>query len=231
MAYKPFKRCIFFLVDGARADVMSSMLDAGELPALRKHIQEPGSYRSAVTVFPSTTGPAHAPFITGCTPGTCDIPGIRWFDRRQPNGFTHYHQSRSYVGPGSLYMDVDLRPDIRTIFEYFDRPASVFSFLNRGLRLRENQTIMTKSWYWFYAHYTGRWQTIDDAAWGYIHRALDRHADFIFAVFPAVDEHSHHTHPFSDITLESYRAIDRAFSKLVDRLNRENALEDTLFVF
>ena len=225
-----FSRCIFLLVDGARADVIQDMLAADELPNLQRFIVDPGTSQTATTVFPSTTGPAHAPFITGCTPGTCNIPGIRWFDRLQPNGFTHFHQSRSYVGPGSLYMDVDLAPQIRTIFEYFQNPVGVFSFLNRGLGLSQNRTLLAKSWYWFYAHYSGHWQAVDNAAWPRISRAVNRNADFIFAVFPAVDEYSHHTHPFSDTTYESYRAIDRSFGKLVEQLHRQGKLDDTLFV-
>ena len=230
MALTPFKRCIFFLVDGARADVMHDLLHAGELPSLKKYILDRGTFQTAVTVFPSTTGPAHAPFITGCTPGTCDIPGIRWFDRTQPNRINHFKQSRSYVGPGALYVDVDLDMDIRTIFEYFDRPAGIFSFINRGLNLSQNYTLMTKSWYWFYAHFSGRWQSVDNAAWQYINRAVDNRSDFIFVVFPAVDEYSHHTHPFSDTTFASYRAFDHAFGKLAERLQRKGQLEDTLFV-
>ncbi|MBI4551078.1 MAG: alkaline phosphatase family protein, partial [Candidatus Latescibacteria bacterium] len=108
MERTPFQRGIFLLIDGARADVMERLLQAGELPHLQRFIVEPGAYRTATSVFPSTTGPAHAPFLTGCTPGTCNIPGIRWFDRMQPNGLSHFRQCRSYVGPGSLYMDADL---------------------------------------------------------------------------------------------------------------------------
>ena len=38
MRKTPFKRCIFFLVDGARADVMEKMIDAGELPAIQRFV-------------------------------------------------------------------------------------------------------------------------------------------------------------------------------------------------
>ena len=230
MGQKRFSRCIFLLVDGARADVVQELLEADELPNLKKYLVDPGTYQTAATVFPSTTGPAHAPFITGCTPGTCDIPGIRWFDRYQPGDRTHYYQSRSYVGPGSLYMDADLTPGIRTIFEYFDKPTGVFSFLNRGLGLSQNRTMLHKSWYWFYAHYTGHWQAIDDAAWRHIDKAVDSGSDFIFAVLPAVDEYSHHSHPFSEVTQEAYRKVDQGFGNLVERLQTRNMLDDTLFV-
>lgn len=230
MERKPFKLGIFLLIDGARADVMESLLQAGELPNMKRFIVDPGASRNAISVFPSTTGPAHAPFITGCTPGTCNIPGIRWFDRMQPNGLSHFRQCRSYVGPGSLYMDTDLRQHIRTIFEFFSRPTGVFSFLNRGLGLFENRTLLAKSWFWFYAHYTGHWQAVDEAAWRFIYRAVEGDTDFIFAVFPAVDELSHYTHPFSDETFEAYRAIDQSFGRLVERLHRQRRLDETLFI-
>ena len=230
MATSPFKRCVFFLVDGARADVMQDLIEAGELPSLQRYILDRGDYRKAVTSFPSTTGPAHVAFLTGCTPGSCNLPGIRWFDRYQPHRFTHFHQSRSYVGPGGLCMDSDLKADIRTIFDYFEHPAGVFSFLNRGLGILENQTLLSKTWYWVFAHYSGYWQSVDDAAWRYVDRAIDREADFLSVVFPAVDEYSHYTDPFSDETLNAYRAFDKGLGRLAERLQRQNKLDDTLFV-
>lgn len=230
MASTPYKRCVFFLVDGARADVMEDFLNAGELPSLRRFILDRGDYRKAVTSFPSTTGPAHVPFLTGCTPGSSNLPGIRWFDRSMPHGFTHFNQSRSYVGPGGLYMDEDLREDVRTIFEYFEKPAGVFSFLNRGLGVFENRTLLVKSWYWLYGHYSGHWQVVDEAAWRYVDQAIDREVDFLSVVFPAVDEYSHYTGPFSDETLEAYRAFDRGLGRLAERIGPEGRLDDTLFV-
>lgn len=230
MAKTPYKRCVFLLVDGARADVMEEFIQSGELPSLRRFVLDRGDYRKAVTSFPSTTGPAHVPFLTGCTPGSSNLPGIRWFDRTQPHGFTHFNQSRSYVGPGGLFMDSDLREDVRTIFEYFEHPAGVFSFLNRGLGVFENKTLLAKSWYWLYAHYSGCWQAVDDAAWRYVDRALDREADFLSVVFPAVDEYSHYTDPFSDETLEAYRAFDEGLGRLAERLDRQDRLDDTLIV-
>ena len=230
MSKKVYERCIFFLVDGAREDVMREMTGAGELPSLRRYVLDRGDYRRAVTSFPSTTGPAHVPFLTGCTPGSCNLPGIRWFDRYQPHGLTHFRQSRSYVGPGGLYIDQDLEDEVRTIFEYFERPAGVFSFVNKGLDVFENRTLLTRGWYWLYAHYTGRWQAVDDAAWRYIDRAVDQDVDFLSVVLPAVDEYSHYTDPFSDATLDAYRRFDRGLGRLAERLQRQNRLDDTLFV-
>ena len=75
------KTSIVLLVDGARADVMTDLLQKGELPSLQRYLVEPGSCRQAVTTFPSTTGPAYLPFLTGASPGQCNFPGIRWFDK------------------------------------------------------------------------------------------------------------------------------------------------------
>ncbi len=230
MRKTPFKRCIFFLIDGARADVMEKMIDAGELPAIQRFVLDKGDYRKAVTSFPSTTGPAHVPFLTGCTPGSCNLPGIRWFDRSQPQRFTHFKQSRSYVGPGGFYVDSDLKDNIRTIFDYFEHPAGVFSFLNKGLGIFENQTIIAKNWYWLYGHFSGRWQVVDEAAWGYVDRAIAKGVDFVSVVFPAVDEYSHYTDPFSDETLNAYQSFDKGLGRLAEKLQAQGTLDDTLFV-
>jgi predicted AlkP superfamily phosphohydrolase/phosphomutase len=45
-----------------------------------------GGTTRAITVFPSTTSVAYLPFLTGCTPGRCNIPSIRWLDRRSYGG-------------------------------------------------------------------------------------------------------------------------------------------------
>ena len=80
---KQFKHCIIFLIDGARPDVMEKMMKRGNLPNIQRYLWEPGSYTKAVTAFPSTTGPAYIPILTGCYPGTADVPGIRWFDKEE----------------------------------------------------------------------------------------------------------------------------------------------------
>ena len=80
------ERTIVLLADGARADVIDELATQGKLPNISAHIIEPGAKLDAVTVFPSTTGPAYFPFLTGCTPGACNVPGIRWFDKTKFKG-------------------------------------------------------------------------------------------------------------------------------------------------
>lgn len=230
MKKPPFRRGVFLLIDGARADVFERLLQAGELPHLKRHVYDPGSYLTAVSAFPSTTGPAHLPFLTGCTPGTCNIPGIRWFDRGRSARPAPFGQCRSYVGPGSLFMDTDLRKEIRTVFEFFERPAGVFSVVNRGVSAHRRRTVMAKWGAWLYGHYTGDWQSVYEVTWRIVDQAVEREADFIFALFPAVDELAHLTDPFSNAVLKAYRAIYRSFGRLVEHLARRRLLEETLFV-
>ena len=66
-------RCLLLLVDGLRPDVAEERLEAGRLPNLEAMLRSGGRTR-AITVFPSTTSVAYLPFLTGCTPGRCNIP-------------------------------------------------------------------------------------------------------------------------------------------------------------
>src|SRR5919106_1693361 len=100
------KRFIVLLADGSRYDVFRELLDAGRLPNLAEIFLSEGTFAKAASVFPSTTGPAYMPFLTGCFPGTCNVPGIRWFDKaeyaRRKLSLTRF---RSYVGFESFLMN------------------------------------------------------------------------------------------------------------------------------
>jgi type I phosphodiesterase/nucleotide pyrophosphatase len=221
------------LADGARADVLRDLAERGELPAIAEHMIAPGSFRSAVTAFPSTTGPAYLPYLTGCYPGTCNLPGIRWFDK------DHYANSRfslrqrgdrfrSYVGAESFYMNRDLAADRPTLFELIDRSVNIFSSINRGVGFRGNKSKFSRIWYWYYAHLTDRWGLVDEAAGEKVLRALDGDPEFLFAVFPAIDEYSHLSSPTHPRTIEAYRGLDRAIERIVKDLKRRGWWKETM---
>ena len=79
------RRVVLLLVDGLRPDLAESMLDAGELPHLAELTRRGGRTRGS-TAFPSTTTVAYLPFLTGASPGECNIPSIRWLDRTADAG-------------------------------------------------------------------------------------------------------------------------------------------------
>ena len=96
------------LDEGLRSDLETQLaavaraeerLAAGDLPHLAEMLAAGGRTR-AITVFPSTTSVAYLPFLTGCTPGRCNIPSIRWMDRRAYGGrwWREREAVRSYCG-------------------------------------------------------------------------------------------------------------------------------------
>ncbi len=232
MSSAPFQACILFLVDGARPDVLDDLMQRGELPNISRYIVEPGSFCRATTVFPSTTGPAYLPFLTGTYPGPSNLPGIRWFDRKAFSryGIWGWKSCRSYIGPGSYCINNDLTLPFPTIFERFERPANIFSAINRGVGFVGNSTKAIRSAYWLYAHWTDRWQPVDRAAGRLLISAIRRRSDFVFVVFPGVDEFSHLRHPFADEVLESYRELDRAVGNAAAELSAQGRAEETLLV-
>src|SRR5690348_5436939 len=127
-------RCFLLLVDGLRLDLAEADLAAGALPNLAALVAG-GGRACAVTAFPSTTSVSYLPFLTGCTPGRCDIPSIRWLDRQ------HYRRRwwrdraavRSYCGYQAGLLDADLAPEVRTIFELVPESLALFTPIARGL--------------------------------------------------------------------------------------------------
>lgn len=218
MSPTQYSRAIVLLADGARADIMGEMLAAGRLPNIARHLVEPGSVLQAVTSFPSTTGPAYLPFLTGCLPGTCNIPGIRWFDKAKYDSGWSFDRYRSYVGLESFCMGRDMWPHIRTIFELIPNSYSIFNPIARGARGGRNVTRISRIWHWYYAHQTDRWAAVDEAALAKLSALLVRRPRFVFAVFPGIDEYSHLTHPHHEKVIERYGWLDRAIGRLVGEL-------------
>src|SRR4029453_275830 len=226
---KAFKRCLILLVDGSRPDVFKELSDRGELPNCDRLFRDGGRFADAVSVFPSTTGPAYLPFLTGCYPGTCNVPGIRWFDKKAyGQGRPRFDRYRSYVGVESFLLNRDIQIDHPTLFQYFNRPGNLFSAVNRGATRKSNKTTHSRVWYWYYAHLTDRWSFVDEAATAKLLKALEEDTDFAYVVFPAVDEYSHFGHPRHELTLQAYRNVDVSLGKIADKLKSRGFLDETL---
>ena len=219
------------LIDGARPDVMQELLASGTLPHIEREIVRQGTFRVASSCAPSTTGPAYLPFLTGCFPGTINIPGIRWLDKAQfqakPLGLS---RMRSYNGIEGPLLNRDLSPSCKTLFEIFERPFNIFSMITRGLPKGHNLTRLSKPFAYTYAHLTDQWGFVDRIAARRLVYALDQNPDFIFAVFPNVDSFSHLFHPFHDKTIAAYRFIDRTVGKVTSALKTTGRWDDTLLI-
>lgn len=231
MSSFPYKRAIVILADGARPDVLNEEMARGNLV----HLQElcaGGTNQTILTCFPSTTGPAYLPYLTGCHPGTCNIPGIRWFDKnhyaRCGWGFKSF---RSYCGLETMMLDGDLNPDIMTAWQVFKNGKSIFNGVTRGIGRRNDLTWGTRIWHYYYAHLTDRWGFIDEQACRRLKKnILDRDFEFVFVVFPSVDEFSHRSSPFHERVRQAYCNIDRLVGRLVADLETVGIKDETLIV-
>ena len=121
------KKVIFLLLDGARFDILDQLIESNSLPNLSSFIKK-GSYNKAVSVFPSTTGPAYIPFLMGQYPGNVNMPGIRWLDKINfsKNPFSS-NAHRSYVGYENKFFNADIKKSFKTIFNYLPNSVSIFT--------------------------------------------------------------------------------------------------------
>ena len=168
------------VIDGLPLEMIQSM--RGELPFLRDRTPH---MTSAVSCFPSTTGPAYFPFLAGSSPGRANITGIRWFDRSHPTRTRFPHRGlRSYVGPDAGKMTSDTA--LRTIFHADAWPASSPVAKDIPKRREKSRDVL-----WAFAHFTERWDIADRRTNWKLGRALGKGRPIVFAVFPSVDEYGH----------------------------------------
>lgn len=225
------RQVVLILADGTRADVMQELLDAGDLPGIESLFASAkgGGIPRAVTAFPSTTGPAHLPFLTGLHPGRCNIPGIRWMD---PHEFSRRPWSpfrfRSYIGPGNYLAARDLAPSVRTLFNDIADHASIAGNVRRGVRFSRDLTRWGKVFSNISSFVREDWRGLDSLVEKKMLEAYRRGTQFIFAAFYEADSTGHKFGPRHECTLQAYRNIDGGILKLSQALNDRDGGERPL---
>jgi hypothetical protein len=224
---------IVLVADGARLDAFQGAL--GDLPALRR-LRDEGGLHAVSTVFPSVTGPAYTPFMTGRFPGPIGVPGIRWYDRsRRACGWPGH--SRSYVGIQFTRFDEDMDASAPTIFELVPNSLAALSVITRGLRLSRRLGTLTARSAARVAttHFRGkaeRWLDIDREVMEAIPRRVrEERPDYVFAALAGVDKASHaHGHE-SALVREALAIVDATAARLRSDAESGGWWEDThLFV-
>jgi len=224
-------RCFLLLVDGLRRDLAEAELAAGHLPNLATMVEE-GGRSCAITAFPSTTSVAYLPFLTGCMPGRCDIPSIRWLDRRRYQG--HWWRDRdavrSYCGYQAGLLDQDLSPSVRTVFELVPQSLGLFTPVARGLSPNRDPTKLLRRFWGMVAHYAEWHQPSDNAVARHLIGAAGGLARFVFAQFPAVDGYAHQDGPMGPSVRRSLRRLDAVVGRIIETLRASGDLDRSLIL-
>ncbi len=212
-----------FLIDSLVPERLDELMRRGALPNIARHIAERGTVTTAVSTFPSVTGPSFTPFVTGCFPGSCDIPGVRWFDRTVPEGrLLTMNRFRDYLGWGAYAMDHDLAMTTRTIFEYSRRAVNIFGMPSRGCGLMRDPAFF-KLYSMFRRAGRGKdLDTIFETARLWFAEAMRRDADFVLYALPAAADGD----AGSDEAV--YRRIDEAVGHAAEELKAKGLYEQAV---
>ena len=145
------KSVIYYLIDGARPDIIAKLSAEGKIPNITKYLMEDGSFVKGTTCLPSTTGPAYLPMLTGHYPGEHDITGIRWFDKSQYFKTTRWNRDamRSYCGYEAKYFNNDMNEAYPTIFEEVESSVNIYNMITKGVEDEEDVTKSIKTKLYF----------------------------------------------------------------------------------
>lgn len=185
---------VLILFDGARADAFDAPFARGELGHLAR-LRAEGGLHAVTSVFPSVTGPAYAPFLTGRYPGPIGLTGLRWYDRAHERCRLPPY-CRSYLGAEMRHMDRDLDPDVPTIFELAPSRFTAMSMISRGARGRAQMGRDARLlWNLARTHWRGDardWFAIDELAACTAHaRIMADDPAITFVALLALDKCSH----------------------------------------
>jgi len=225
-------RAVLVLIDGARVDVLRELLGRGELPNLARWVIEPGGLTVGTTVFPSTTGVAYIPFLFGRYPGSVNIPGIRWLDRRgagKGGWREQWRAARSYCGVQGGWLNRDITP-APSLFDLVPESVAICTPLTRGLEAGANRLPTRRMILGSAAHYLGTYPALDRAVARAWLDAVNAPWRFLFVVFPGVDGISHLKDPWHPAVFESYRLVDRALGAFSARVTQKGDEPPAFFV-
>jgi predicted AlkP superfamily phosphohydrolase/phosphomutase len=226
---KKFKKLIFILLDGIQYDYFKNLLEKGKLPNIKKHLIDRGSFIPATSVFPSTTGPAFIPFIMGITPGEANIPGIRWMSKK--DYLKHKYRSPglcSYMGLDGIKFNQDLPSKTSTLFDYFDKTFNIYNLLTRGVKI--DLTKKEKPFSYLYTYFSKNWNFIDRLATKHLIKTIKKDFDFIFCLYPGVDEYTHLYSLKSKKVEDELIKVDKDLGKVFNTLKEQSLYDETLFV-
>jgi hypothetical protein len=204
---------VVVVIDGLPADLLEQ-----ELPRLPFLSSRTPHRATAVSCYPSTTGPAYFPLLAGVSPGAANIPGIRWFDRTRPTRSRFPHRGlRSYVGPDAAKMPSDTAAE--TMFGRHAWPASTPVGKDSPKAREKSRDLL-----WALAHFFETWDWADRRTAWKLGRGLKKGRPVVFAVFPSVDEYGHVLGLDDARPAEALQAIDALLAEKLGEYDGEVVL-------
>jgi len=220
---------IVLLADGVRPDTLANGISSGALPALAR-LRADGGMFEITSTFPSVTGPAYVPFLTGRFPGPVGLPGIRWYDRSRTRcHFPDY--SRSYVGYQMACVNNDLAAGSPTIFELVSGSVGALSVITRGLAPRDRffaispRSALRGAWTHF-AGGLGAMLKVDREIGDAVVARAGR-TPYIFAAFGSADKVAHAEGHGSGGVVDALRIVDTTVARVRLGLERRGEWERT----
>lgn len=220
------------MIDGARPDIMKILIDQGKLPAIKEFFCDVAGMCLATSCFPSTTGPAYLPFLTGQHPAAHHITGIRWFDKQIYFEKSRWSRNamRSYCGYEAKYFNDDMLPEFPSLFEEVAKGLNIYNMITKGVHPKFDVTREEKTGLYFRAHFYHEHHPVDLLGSRKLLESLDEAFDFTFAVFPSVDWDSHTYHYADERTIQAYEIADQSISQVVGHLKDKGVYDDTLIL-
>lgn len=228
---------ILLVADGARFDTIdvatrATTLDGATaaLPALAR-LRAEGALYPVTTAFPSVTGIAYAPFLTGRFPGPSGLPGLRWLDRSHTR-CRRYPHARSYLGAEMRHLDSDLDPAHPTLFELAPSRFNAMSMLgrgtNRGERIGRDLRSLARAARTHWSGDVSGWIALDEhVARASIKHIIAQRPAFACIAMLGLDKASHSAGQDSVIAGRALATIDAAVADLREALERAGRWEET----
>lgn len=189
-------------------------------PNISKYFIHNGTFiTGGVSVWPSSSVPAHTGIMTGCYPRTSGVMGQRQFC---PPVRRHV----SYIGLGIFQLRNELYKKVKTLFEYFPkvRSVSILQIVNRGCSLFLpdtpsdekviKRTFQVINFTDFLSRFSGK-------------KEIPR---IIVMTLPDIDHKTHNTLLSDEKAIDLYLKSDKYVGEIIDFYKKKGIFDKTLFI-
>jgi arylsulfatase A-like enzyme len=217
---------VIFFVDGLNATVFQEMLDAGELPAIRKYFVDRGLYAPrAVANIPSVTLANETSLVTGLFAGHHGILGVNWFDRNSLvwRDYAAVAQKNALDGDYFARNLYECFPDRMTFSLFFQAHRHATEFVEN--RLTAGPTFVIGAYEYVDRLALFRFHTVADAA-----RRSGRFPAITVAYSLAPDFQAYDHGVEAPAYREAIRHTDRQVGRVLGDLERGGVLKDLYIV-